>query len=85
MERTKVTFEAIRDWIAATVIGKNTARFELKQNKRKRMPARSFVVSLSPWGNYCVRGYINDNLMWCENGISLDSAARTVWCAARGE
>ena len=75
------TKEQLRNFIAAG--GKTT--FNFKQNKRKRMPARKVVVTPSPWGNYCVSGYIDEKIMWCENGLSLDSAVCTVMAAARGK
>jgi len=71
-------------------MGPGKSTFTFPQNRRKLIPARSIEVMPSMWDkpknrNYKVCGFIDGKLMWCENGLSLDSAARTVWCAAHGE
>lgn len=78
--------EQIKDFILD--FGKIEIKFD--QNKRKRMPERSVTVEPSIWDkpscrNFRVCGYINGKIMWCENGVSLDSAVCTVLCAAKGE
>lgn len=87
MERVKFSKEFIRNWIA---MGSGKTEFHFKQNKRKRMPARTVKVTPSPWDkpsnrNYSVCGIINDKMVWCENGLTLDAVVTTVWAAAHGD
>lgn len=84
--KKRLTKNYIREWIL-TAPGKSG--FSFKQNKRKRMPARTVEVSPSPWDkpecrNFTVCGFINGKLMFCENGLSIEGAVNTVWAAKQG-
>lgn len=82
----KVTITTKEQLAALILSGPGKTVFTFKQNKRMKMPERTVTVEPSIWDrpnnrNFCACGFINNKMVWCENGLSLDSAIKTVICA----
>lgn len=81
-----MTKQSIKEGIIARVdnLAKNMW-WAIPENKRFGIVERKVEVTQSPWykpdaPDYCVKFFYGENLMECENGLTLDATIKSVYC-----